>query len=365
MHHQGGKALWARYVQVQTRAGRLLALGFGALEPRMDASLVLQNLLTPPVLFFFLGVIAVLVGSDLEIPAPLPKLFSLYLLLAIGFKGGLELQHSGINGPVLPTIAAAIGMSLLVPLYSFALLRIKLDRFNAAAVAATYGSISAVTFITAESFLDTQNLHHDGFMVAALALMESPAIVVGLLLVKLAADQQRANDTPMRWRAVLHEACLNGSVFLLVGSLIIGFLTASNSPQSLEKMLPFSDKLFYGALSFFLLDMGIVAAQRLGDLRRAGSFLIAFSVLMPLCNALAGLLIARGLGLSPGDALLFMVLCASASYIAVPAAMRMTVPEANPSFYISTALGLTFPFNIVVGIPLYMALVNRLIPSAS
>ncbi len=327
----------------------------------MDSSLVLQNLLTPPVLFFFLGVIAVLVRSDLEIPAPLPKLFSLYLLLAIGFKGGLELQHSGISGPVLPTIAAAVLMSLAVPLLSFAVLRLKLDPFNAAAIAATYGSISAVTFITAESFLETQKLPHDGFMVAALALMESPAIIVGLLLVKLASNQDRPNNGRMRWGAVLHEAILNGSVYLLVGSLVIGYLSAGNSPQSVEKMLPFTDKLFYGALSFFLLDMGIVAAQRLGDLRRAGSFLIAFSVLMPLFNALVGALIARGLGLEAGNALLFVVLCASASYIAVPAAMRMTVPEANPSYYISTALGLTFPFNIIVGIPLYMALVNKLV----
>jgi len=330
----------------------------------MDTSLVLQNLLTPPVLFFFLGVIAVLVRSDLEIPAPLPKLFSLYLLLAIGFKGGLELHHSGISGPVLPTIAAAVGMSLAVPLVSFAVLRLKLDGFNAAAIAATYGSISAVTFITAESFLDTQKLSHDGFMVAALALMESPAIIVGLLLVKLASTQQRPDNGRMRWGAVLHEAMLNGSVYLLVGSLLIGYLSAANSPLSVEKMLPFTDKLFYGSLSFFLLDMGIVAAQRLADLRRAGAFLIGFSVFMPLFNAVLGALIARGLGLGPGNALLFVVLCASASYIAVPAAMRMTVPEANPSYYISTALGLTFPFNIIVGIPLYMALVNKLVAPA-
>ena len=255
-------------------------------------------------------------------------------------------------------------MSLAVPLYSFVVLRWKLDSFNAAAIAGTYGSISAVTFITAESFLDTQHLQHDGFMVAALALMESPAIIVGLLLVKLAAPQQRPNAGEMRWRAVLHEALLNGSVYLLVGSLLVGFLSAANSPSSVEKMLPFTDKLFYGALSFFLLDMGIVAAQRLQDLKQAGGFLIGFAVVMPLFNALLGTLIARGLALSPGNALLFVVLCASASYIAVPAAMRMTVPEANPSFYISTALGLTFPFNILVGIPLYMALINTVLPAA-
>ncbi|WP_438983343.1 sodium-dependent bicarbonate transport family permease [Vulcanococcus sp.] len=328
----------------------------------MDTSLILQNLLTPPVLFFFLGVFAVVLGSDLEIPAPLPKLFSLYLLLAIGFKGGLELQHSGLSETVLLTIGAAMAMSMLVPLYGFALLRLKVDGFNAAAIAATYGSISAVTFITAESFLDTLGLHHDGFMVAALALMESPAIIVGLLLVKLATPTTKTDAETMRWGAVLKESFLNGSVYLLVGSLLVGVLTAANSPQGAEKMLPFTDKLFYGALSFFLLDMGIVAAQRLRDLKQAGAFLIGFALLMPLVNALLGAFIAKGLQLGQGNGLLFVVLCASASYIAVPAAMRMTVPEANPSFYISTALGVTFPFNISVGIPLYMALVNRLQP---
>lgn len=335
----------------------------------MDTSLVLQNLLSPPVLFFFLGVLAVLVRSDLEIPAPLPKLFSLYLLLAIGFKGGVELQHSGLGGQVLPTILAAVAMSLVVPLYSFLVLRLKFDGFNAAAMAATYGSISAVTFITAESFLDTQQVGFDGFMVAALALMESPAIIVGLLLVKLAAAPQlrpateRVPDAPgagsgMNWGLVLHEALLNGSVLLIVGSLLIGALVASQGQAGVTKMEPFTDQLFYGALSFFLLDMGMVAAQRLRDLREAGAFLIAFSILMPLFNAGVGTLIAHLLGLGPGNALLFVVLLASASYIAVPAAMRMTVPEANPSLYISSALGVTFPFNIIVGIPLYMAMVR-------
>ena len=329
----------------------------------MDSSLILQNLLSPPVLFFFLGVIAVLVGSDLEIPSPLPKLFSLYLLLAIGFKGGLELQHSGLGGQVLPTIAAAVGMSLLVPVYSFLLLKLRFDGFNAAAIAATYGSISAVTFITAEGFLETQKLPFDGFMVAALALMESPAIIVGLLLVKLASPQLRPDAKEMRWQELLREAFLNSSVLLLVGSLVIGLLVAAYSPASVAKMLPFSEQLFYGALSFFLLDMGIVAAQRIRDLREAGAFLVGFSILMPLFNSLVGVLISKGLGLEPGNALLFVVLCASASYIAVPAAMRMTVPEANPSLYISMALGVTFPFNIIVGIPLYMTLVNTFLPS--
>jgi uncharacterized protein len=340
----------------------------------MQSSLILQNLVSAPVLFFFLGVLAVIVGSDLEIPSPLPKLFSLYLLLAIGFKGGLELAHSGLGSQVLLTIGAAVLMSLLVPISSFLILRTRMDVYNAAAVAASYGSISAVTFITAQSFLNVLHVDFDGFMVAALALMESPAIVVGVLLAKLGVqaidaqaggppgEQSGAKAGGLRWREVLQEAFLNGSVFLLIGSLVIGYLVTTFSPAGLVKMEPFTDKLFYGALCFFLLDMGIVAAQRLRDLRRAGPFLIGFAVLAPLLHAAVGLGISRLLGLNQGDSLLFMVLCASASYIAVPAAMRMTVPQANPSLYISSALGVTFPFNVVVGIPLYMAMIQRFVP---
>ena len=333
----------------------------------MQSSLVLQNLLSAPVLFFFLGILAVVLGSDLEIPSPLPKLFSLYLLLAIGFRGGVELVHSGLGSLVLLTIGAAVLMSVLVPISSFLLLRTQLDPYNAAAIAASYGSISAVTFITAQSFLNVLKVPYDGFMVAALALMESPAIVVGVVMAKLAGGAAASTDPQeaqvLRWREILQEAFLNGSIFLLIGSLVIGYLVAAFSPAGVEKMEPFTEKLFYGALCFFLLDMGLIAAQRLQDLRKAGPFLIGFAVLAPLLHALVGLGIARLLGINQGDSLLFMVLCASASYIAVPAAMRMTVPQANPSLYISTALGVTFPFNVVVGIPIYMALVQRFIPA--
>ncbi|MEY4354589.1 MAG: hypothetical protein RLZZ609_2830 [Cyanobacteriota bacterium] len=333
----------------------------------MQSGLVLQNLLSAPVLFFFLGILAVVLGSDLEIPSPLPKLFSLYLLLAIGFKGGVELSESGLGPMVLYTIAAAILMSLLVPLGSFLILRGRLGADNAAAVAAAYGSISAVTFITAQSFLNVLKVPYDGFMVAALALMESPAIVVGVVMAKLASaslEKQRGEQTEaIPWREVLQEAFLNGSVFLLIGSLLIGALVAHFSPSGVERMEPFTEKLFYGVLCFFLLDMGLVAAQRLRDLRQTGPFLVAFAIAAPIVHGFVGLLIAKLLGLPQGDALLFMVLSASASYIAVPAAMRMTVPQANPSIYITSALGLTFPFNVVVGIPLYMALVQRFIPA--
>jgi len=327
----------------------------------MDPSLVLQNLLSPPVLFFGLGLLAVLVRSDLEIPAPLPKLFSLYLLLAIGLKGGVELQHSGLDRLVLLTIGAALAMALLVPITSFLLLRTRFDTYNAAALAAAYGSISAVTFITAETFLGSLAIPFDGFMVAALALMESPAIIIGLLLVRLTAP--RAEGPGLQWGSLLHEAFLNSSVLVLVGSLLIGVLSAAYSPAGITKMEPFTEQLFYGALSFFLLDMGIVAGQRLRELQATGAFLIGFALLSPPLHAIAGLGVSLLLHLPQGDALLFMVLCASASYIAVPAAMRMTVPQANPSLYITASLGLTFPFNIVVGIPLYMAAVQRFIPA--
>jgi uncharacterized protein len=325
----------------------------------MNSSLILSNILNPPVLFFFLGMIAVFLKSDLEIPQPLPKLFSLYLLIAIGFKGGYEIQESGINAEIAVTLLAAIAIASIVPIYSFFILKIKLDAYNAAAIAATYGSISAVTFITAGSFLDQLHIPFGGHMVAALALMESPAIIVGLLLVRIYTNDQKDNgdDSEFSWSSVLREAFLNGSVLLLIGSLLIGILTGENGWHKLE---PFTEGIFYGALTFFLLDMGLVAAKKIRDFRKGGSFLIGFSILMPLFNALIGIAIARLVGMSEGNALLFAVLAASASYIAVPAAMRMTVPEANPSLYISMALALTFPFNIIIGIPIYFGIIHRI-----
>lgn len=321
----------------------------------MDVSLVASNILSPPVLFFFLGMSAVLLKSDLEIPQPLPKLFSLYLLFAIGFKGGSELVKSGMNREVILTLLAAIMMACVVPVYTFFILKIKLDLYNAAAIAATYGSISAVTFITAGSFLNELGIEFSGYMVAALALMESPAIIVGLLLVKIFAGDKQDGD--FSWSEVLQEAFLNSSVFLLVGSLIIGALSGEKGWKVEE---PFTQGIFYGVLTFFLLDMGLVAAGRIKDLGKAGPFLISFSILIPIVNAAIGILLAKLIGMPQGNALLFSVLCASASYIAVPAAMRLTLPEANPSLYVTTALALTFPFNIIVGIPLYLYSIDML-----
>jgi len=320
----------------------------------MDGSLIIFNILNPPVLFFFMGMLAVFWKSDLEIPQPLPKLFSLYLLLSIGFKGGHELADSGINLQIALTLIAAIIMASIVPVYTFFILKLKLDNYNAAAIAATYGSISAVTFITASSFLEKLHISYGGHMVAALALMESPAIIVGLILVRVFTPKTE-DEKEFSWGKVMHEAFLNGSVFLLVGSVIVGLLTGD---KGWEKLQPFTQGIFYGVLTFFLLDMGLIAAKRIKDLSKTGSFLIGFSVFIPIINAIIGILISKVLGMGEGNGLLFAVLCASASYIAVPAAMRLTVPEANPSLYVSMALALTFPFNIIVGIPLYLQIIK-------
>ena len=322
----------------------------------MDASLLIANLLSPPVLFFFLGALAVAVRSDLEVPQPIPKLLSLYLLLSIGFKGGVELRESGDDGGALTALLAAIVMSIVVPLYAFAFLRRRLDANNAAALAAAYGSVSAVTFITASAFLRRIGVPFGGYMVACLALMESPAIVIGVMLARM--QRGAANgQARIAWDEFLREALFNGSVLVLVGSLIIGALTGSAGKEALY---PFTNEIFVGALCLFLLDMGLVSARRVKPLLAMGTFPLAFAVLFPLLNAALGLGVARLVGMSAGDAVLFVVLCASASYIAVPAAIRLVLPEANPGLYVSMPLALTFPFNVTLGIPLYMTAVNML-----
>ncbi len=321
----------------------------------MDASLIVFNLLNPPVLFFFLGLLAVTLKSDLEIPSPLPKFFSLYLLMAIGFRGGVELSHGGLNRRMALLLLAAVLMALLVPLYSFFVLKRRMPLPDAAAIAATYGSVSAVTFITATSFLQRLGIEYGGHLVAAMALMESPAIIVGVLLFRWFAKDNGNGD--FSWRELFRDAFLNGSVFLIMGSFAIGALTGDTGWKA---MRPFADDIFKGILAFFLLDMGLVAARRLGDLRRAGGFLTAFALLVPITNALIGILLSYLIGLPKGDALMLTVLCASASYIAVPAAMRLAIPEANPSLYVPMALAITFPFNIIAGLPFYLYLINIL-----
>jgi len=320
----------------------------------VDLELIVLNLLNPPVLFFFLGLAAVLLKSDLEIPQPIPRFLSLYLLFSIGIEGGMRLRESGLNTEVVLVLGASLGMASLVPLYGFPILRRKLDAPNAAAIAATYGSISAVTFLTGVAFLERTGQTYSGYIVASMALMESPAIIVAVMLARRAQAQgDKARRMP--FAELGRDAFLNGSVFLLIGSLIIGIL---GGPGAEHGMTPFTRDIFRGMLAFFLLDMGIVAGKRIANLKAEGRFLIIFSIAFPMVNALVGIGIARLIGTGPGDALLFTLLCGSASYIAVPAAMRLAVPQANPSLYVPMALGLTFPFNIVLGIPLYSGLID-------
>lgn len=320
----------------------------------MDLGLLAQNLLTPPILFFAAGVAAVLLRSDLEIPQPLPRLFSLYLLVSIGFRGGVELRHGGLEADALLALGAALLLSVVVPFAAFRVLKRRVGVHDAAALAATYGSVSAVTFVTAVAFLEKIGVPYGGHMVAALALMESPAIVIGVLLVRLHAPAAGGRSGV---KALLHEAFLNGSVYLLLSSLVAGVLTGDRGRAALA---PFTEELFVGVLTLFLLDMGLVAARRMGELRRAGVFLVAFAVLMPLAAATVAVALARLLGLGLGDALLLTVLAASASYIAVPAAIRVAIPEANPGLSLPLALGITFPLNITVGIPLYLVVLRWL-----
>jgi uncharacterized protein len=318
----------------------------------MGTEYITSNLLNPVILFFFLGMLAVIAKSNLEIPQPLPKLFTLYLIFTIGFKGGTELHTSGIDSQMITTMLAAVGMAIAVPLYTFFILKRKLSVHNAAAIAATYGSVSAVTFITATSFLQSQGIENSGYMVAAMALMESPPIIIGVLLVSLLAKKKK---TKLSYGKILNESFLNGSVFLLLGSLLVGFLSGEGGRIALK---PFTDDIFKGMLAFFMLDMGMIAAGKIKDFKSSGVFLTIFAISIPVVNASFAIGLARLIGLDIGNALLFTVLAASASYIAVPAAMRLALPEASPSIYVPMSLAITFPFNIIIGIPLYMAVIN-------
>lgn len=319
----------------------------------MNIDLILQNILNPPILFFFLGMLAVFFKSDLTIPQPLPKLFSLYLLIAIGLHGGYELSKSGLDLYVFKSLLLAIGMAILVPVYSYFILRTKLDAYNSVAIAATFGSISAVTFITGITYLQTINIEYGGHMVAAMTLMESPAIVIGLVFAALFTKD--ANSEKINWGEILREAFLNPSVFLLIGALIIGMLTGEKGWHSME---PLFGTLFKGFLAFFLLDMGLVAARKIYELKKVGFFLISFAIIMPIFNASFSIFLSYIFELSKGDAFLLALLSGSASYIAVPAAMRLSVPQANPGLYLPLSLAITFPFNISLGIPLYYFIIN-------
>ena len=330
-------------------------------------SVFLTSLSTPPLLFFFLGAAAVAARSDLQIPAQVAKFLSLYLLFAIGFKGGVALSESSIDASVVLTLLAMMVLSAVVPVYTFFLLRRRLPIADAAAIAATYGSVSAVTFVTAAGYLDVQGITWSGYMVAAMALMESPAIVVGILLYSHFNTREGNTTVPISWLQLLKESVSNGSVFLILGSMLIGWITGT---EGMRQVQPLVKDLFLGLLCLFLLDMGIVAAQRLRDFQQAGErrpsgqvfrVMLVAALLLPVLNATVGLGIAHLLGLSEGNALLFVVLAASASYIAVPAAMRLALPEANPATYLTMSLAITFPLNLLIGIPSYHAAIRWLL----
>jgi hypothetical protein len=332
----------------------------------MDATLVFGSLLTPPILLFLLGMAATLLKSDLDIPQPITRGMSLYLLFAIGMHGGVELSRSGFGVATLLPLGAGVVASAVVPIIAFFFLKRRLGPDDAAAIAATYGSISAVTFITASSFLDDRGMSYGGHMVAAMALMESPAIVVGVLLARRfrgrdatarTANTEDATGGDPSLGLLLREALFHGPVFLLLGSLLVGMVTGE---RGWEAVKPFAYDPFRGVLCLFLLDMGIIAARRLDALRASGAFLTGFAVIGPLVAAALAIAAAAAMRLPSGDALLFTVLCASASYIAVPAAVRVALPRANPSLYLPMALALTFPFNIALGIPLYHTVIEAL-----
>ncbi len=334
----------------------------------MDIKLF-ATLLDPAILFFFLGIFAALVRSNLEIPAPIAKFLSLYLLMAIGIKGGVALSVSGFHMQMLVGLAIALFMAFLVPLYTFPLLRRKLDGFNAAAIAATYGSVSAVTFIAAGQFLDNQGIEYGGYMAVALVIMEAPAVImaVGLAamtrasLAKHGAGAAVTNigqhDGSFSLKKILHESFTDGAILLLMGSLLIGFIVGA---ESYKVMKPFTGDLFKGLLAFFLLEMGILVARRIREMKGVGPFLIAFAFLIPVVNAVIVITLSHLAGLSAGDTLMLAVLAASASYIVVPAVVRVAIPEANPGLYFGMALALTFPFNVVLGIPMYYQMIQLL-----
>jgi hypothetical protein len=301
--------------------------------------LLLQNLLQPPILFFVLGMAAVIFKSDLELPAPLPKVLSLYLLFAIGMHGGASLAKSGFGLNVILPLGAALLLASALPVVSFFILRTRLSAPDSAAIAAAYGSVSAVTFLAACNFLDQVDVEFGGHMIAALALMEFPAIIVGMLLLKRERpDAKEATGKPITLGRLVVESLLNGSIFLLLGSLVIGFATGDSG---WKKVSPFAHELFAGVLCLFLLDMGMAVA-----------------LLFPPFGGGLAIAIAWLLNLPQGDALLLAMLAASASYIAVPAVMRVSVPEANPGLYVPMALSLTFPLNVLVGIPVFYKIIT-------
>lgn len=318
----------------------------------MNQQLLLDNLTNPALLFFALGILAVKLKSDLEIPSTTSKFISLYLLFSIGFKGGQELSHSEFSTEILLTIIFAILAAILIPVYVFLISKRKLGVENAGAIAASYGSVSAVTFVTALNFLETLNINSDGHMVAVMALMEAPAIIIGVLLIR-SSSQKVAHDQSLK--SIFIHSLTNSSVLLILGSLIIGYLANEKAAEGIK---PFTNDLFKGFLVVFLLDMGINSARKLEDFFKHGWFVSLLAVIVPLINGCLAAYLSQYVTSSEGNRFILAILAASASYIAVPAAMKISVPNANPSIYIPMTLAITFPLNITLGMPIYLAIIE-------
>jgi len=318
----------------------------------MDFQILISNITNPTLLFFVLGIIATLVKSDLEIPASASKFISLYLLFAIGFKGGNELAHSQFSSEILFIILLGLFFASIIPFYTFHILRRKVSISDAGAVAAAYGSVSAVTFVAAVTFLEAQSIDYGGHMVAVMALMEAPAIIVGVILMM---RYDKVNETKSSLKNVIHHSLTNGSVLLILGSLLIGLIADVKQAEGIK---PFTNEIFKGFLAIFLLEMGMVTARRFGAFSKYGLFLTFFGIIIPAINGILGGLASILVTINIGDRLIFATLASSASYIAVPAAMRIAAPKADPGLYIPMALGVTFPFNITIGIPIYYYLVS-------
>ena len=337
----------------------------------------MQNLLDPAILFFVFGVSAGWLRSDLEIPAATAKFLSLYLLMALGLKGGFALAASGLNPSVMISLFAAILMAFIVPALGYLFLRNRVARFDAAAVAASYGSVSAVTFVTAMQYLESQQMSPGGHMAVAMVLMESPAILMAVLLANMIRHEQAsaqivlgqgatvavvgqgsASFSGPSMRKVIHESFTSGAHLLLLASLLIGYLSGEAGKVMMQT---FSTDLFKGMLAFFLLDMGLMVARSMRELQGKSPILLAYAALAPVVHAGIALLVAVLLSLPVADAALIMVLSASASYIVVPAVLRYAIPEANPSLYLGLSLGVTFPLNILFGIPVYTEAARRVL----
>lgn len=319
----------------------------------------MKPLLDPAILFFVFGCFAGLVKSNLEIPRSIVKFLSLYLLMALGLKGGFALSKTGLDSEIVLSLSIAFFMAFLVPSIGYFLLRNQVNRFDAAAIAASYGSVSAVTFVTAIQFMEQSQLQPNGYMAIALVIMESPAIIMAVLLANMLRHQVGTSNSGMpSIKNILHESFTDGAHLLLLGAMVVGYFSGETGESMMK---PFSGDLFKGMLAFFLLDMGLMVVKNLKDASKNSLTLIVYASIGPLVHASFALLLCKIFGISAVDTMLLMILSASASYIVVPAVLKYAIPEANPSIYFGLSIGITFPLNIIVGIPLYVWMAQSVI----